>query len=338
MLAQPAPEMPRGSGWIYEPKWDGFRCLVFKDGDKLTLKSRNGKDLNRYFPELEEALLMLRAEKCVLDGEIVIPEGKGLSFDNLLQRIHPAKSRIEKLSRETPALLLVFDLLVDAQGNDVAALPLSDRRKRLVQFSERYLPAGGRVILSPFSTKYSDTKSWLKKSGNSLDGIIAKRADAPYLFGQREGMQKIKFKKTADCVVGGFRYASKKKVVGSLLLGLYDQHGDLDHVGFTSSLKAAEREEWLKRLEPLIGPPGFTGLAPGGPSRWATERTTEWVPLKTKIVVEVEFDHFTGGRFRHGTKLLRIRPDKNPKACSIRQVENESRGTLLILPQVKQSS
>jgi ATP-dependent DNA ligase len=314
-------EIPAGKNWEYEPKWDGFRCLAFRDGDDVKLQSKSGQPLERYFPEIVELLLKLKARRFVLDGELVIPVKDGLSFDDLLQRIHPAASRILKLSRATPAHFIVFDILVDDTGKAVYELPLENRRKKLESFAKKYLVKNKSIELSPKTSNITLARKWLSTAGLKLDGVIAKRLDLAYRSGERDGMQKVKKMRTADCVVGGFRYASKGKFVGSLLLGLYDDEGLLHHVGFTSSFNQTQRDELTKKLEPLIGPPGFTGNAPGGPSRWSTERSGQWEPLKTKLVVEVQYDHFTGGRFRHGTKLLRWRLEKKPRQCTFEQVK-----------------
>jgi ATP-dependent DNA ligase len=324
-------EIPTGPEWQYEPKWDGFRCLAFRDGSQLDLQSKAGQTLGRYFPELVQALLAVKAPQFVLDGEIIIPAGKNLSFDDLLMRIHPAASRIQKLAKETPATLIVFDLLVDERGASLVAMPLAERRSKLEKFAKTYLQKNSSVRLSPVTNDLAVARNWFRTMGGGLDGIVAKRLDMSYRSGERAGMQKIKNLRTADCVVGGFRYASKGKVAGSLLLGLYGDDGLLHHVGFTSSMKAADRKEITNKLEALVKPPGFTGRAPGGPSRWSTERSAEWQPLEPKLVVEVQYDHFTGGRFRHGTKLLRWRPDKTPKQCTMSQVERESRSPLGLL-------
>jgi ATP-dependent DNA ligase len=314
-------KIPRGPEWEYEPKWDGFRCLAFRDGQKVELQSKAGQPLTRYFPEIVAALLKLKASKFVLDGELVIPVKDGLSFDDLLQRIHPAASRVQKLSRETPAHLIVFDLLVNDAGKKMLQEPLSKRRIALEKFAKKYLTKNQSIELSPRTESYPTAQKWLSSAGIKLDGVIAKRSDLPYRSGLRDGMQKVKRLRTADCVVGGFRYASNSKFVGSLLLGLYDDEGLLHHVGFTSSFNAAEKKELTKKLEPLIKPPGFTGNKPGGPSRWSTERTGEWEPLDAKLVAEVRYDHFTGGRFRHGTRFLRWRPEKKPRQCGFDQVK-----------------
>jgi ATP-dependent DNA ligase len=330
MEALPATELPTGDNWQYEPKWDGFRCLAFRDGKNVSLLSKSGKPLTRYFPEVVSALLKLTAKKFVLDGEIVIPLQDSLSFDHLLMRIHPAASRILKLSRETPALFLVFDLLVDESGKSLVMQRLSERRERLEAFARKYIKQEGTIRLSPATTKLQMARKWFRMNV-ALDGVIAKQRDLPYQTGNRNGMQKIKRQRTADCVVAGFRYLEKKPAVGSLLLGLYNHQGALDHVGFSSSITNEERPALTKKLRRLIGGPGFTGKAPGGPSRWSTKRSTEWEPLLPRLVAEVQFDHFTGERFRHGTKFLRWRPDKAPRECTFEQVERESGSALRLL-------
>ncbi len=319
MDALPVARIPAGPDWQYEPKWDGFRCLVFKDGGAVDLQSKKTEPLGRYFPELVAALEQVKADRFVVDGEIVVPAGAANSFDDLLQRIHPAASRIAKLSKSHPAKLIVFDLLVE-DGKEVAGKPLRERRRLLEKFFQRVMqhPA---LELSPASTQLKDAEKWLQSAGAVLDGVIAKRLDLGYQSGERTGMQKVKNLRTADCVVGGFRYAAQAPVVGSLLLGLYNREGLLDHIGFTSGFSQNERKKLLKVVEPLIEKPGFTGKAPGGPSRWSGKRSMEWQPLKPELVVEVQYDHFTGNRFRHGAKILRWRPDKAPRACTIDQVE-----------------
>jgi ATP-dependent DNA ligase len=331
MEARSVDEIPTGEQWQYEPKWDGFRCLIFRDGDKIELQSKSGQPLTRYFPDLVKAAGRLKARRFVLDGEIVVPSDGAFSFDDLLQRIHPAASRVAKLAEETPALLIVFDLLADADGKALLDLPLQERRERLEAFAKKYLKGQDRVRLSPATVRLADAKKWLKSVGATLDGIIAKRRDVEYRSDDRSGMQKIKNYRSADCVVGGFRYLEAKKLVGSLLLGLYDDAGLLHHVGFTSTIKNSERPELTKKLEKLIGPPGFTGNAPGGPSRWSTKRSAEWQPLKSKLVVEVCYDHFTGERFRHGTRLMRWRPDKAPKQCTFDQVKQKKANLMKLL-------
>ncbi|MCU1243753.1 MAG: dependent ligase [Candidatus Acidoferrum typicum] len=330
MEAQPATELPAGPEWHYEPKWDGFRCLAFRDDGKVELVSKSQKPLTRYFPELVAELSSLKAKNFVLDGEIVIPVDGKLSFDNLLMRIHPAESRIRKLSAETPCVFIVFDLLVDEYGKPLIGLPLHERRRKLEAFAKKYFKKEGLIRLSPMTRDLSVARKWFHM-GVGLDGIVAKREDLPYQSGERTGMQKIKKQRTADCVVGGFRYLEKKKLVGSLLLGLYNDEGLLDHVGFTSSIRNEDRQQLTKRLEKMIKPPGFTGKAPGGLSRWSTKHSMEWQPLEPKLVAEVQFDHFTGGRFRHGTKFLRWRPEKDPRQCTMEQVQREDRSALDLL-------
>lgn len=331
MEAGTARDIPSGPEWEYEPKWDGFRCLAFRDGDELSIVSKSGQPLARYFPEIVAALLALHARKFVIDGELVITQKRTLDFDALLQRIHPAESRIRKLSKETPATLIVFDLLVDDRGTDVTGRVLEDRRAALESFAKKYFAGQENVRLSPRTRDFETAKRWFKRMAGPLDGVIAKRLDHPYASGERKSMLKIKNLRTADCVVGGFRYGAKDRVVGSLLLGLYDGNGLLNHVGFTSGLTAANKPALTKQLESLIEPPGFTGSKPGGPSRWSTERSTEWEPLAPKLVAEVQYDHFSGDRFRHGTKLLRWRPEKRPEDCTIRQVRRESESPLTLL-------
>jgi ATP-dependent DNA ligase len=331
MEARSVDEIPIGREWQYEPKWDGFRCLIFRDGDKIELQSKSGQSLTRYFPDLVEAVGRVKAKRFVLDSEIVVPRDGAFSFDDLLQRIHPAASRVAKLSKETPALLIAFDLLADADGKSLIEVPLQERRPRLESFAKQYLTGQDRIRLSPATVRLTEAKKWLKSVGATLDGIIAKRRDIEYRPDDRSGMRKIKNYRSADCVVGGFRYLEAKKLVGSLLLGLYDDAGLLHHVGFSSTIKNTERPELTKKLEKLVGPPGFTGNAPGGPSRWSTKRSAEWQPLKPKLVVEVCFDHFAGERFRHGTRLVRWRPDKAPKQCTFDQLKQKKANLLQLL-------
>jgi len=320
MEAQSVEEIPVGPEWQYEPKWDGFRCLAFRDGRKIELQSKSGQSLTRYFPEIVEALGELKAKQFVLDSELVIPEGKTFSFDLLLQRIHPAASRVNKLSKEHSARMIVFDLLANANGKSMLTVVLRERREKLEQFVRVNFEDSDRIQLSPATDDIAQARKWFSAPVSNLDGVIAKRADLPYVSQDRSGMRKIKRRRSADCVVGGFRYGEKKKVVGSLLLGLYDEDGLLHHVGFCSSIKSQERPALSKKLEQLIQPPGFTGRAPGGPSRWNAGRSTEWQPLAPKLVAEFEFDHVSGGRFRHGAKFLRWRPDKDPKTCRMDQI------------------
>jgi ATP-dependent DNA ligase len=373
--AKPVKELPRESGWLYEPKWDGFRCLAFRHGDEIILQSKAGQPLTRYFPEIAAALRALPARKFVLDGEIVIRRGSGLDFDALLQRIHPAASRIQRLSQETPATYTVFDLLVDARGKPLVSSPLSARRMALQEFAsanigDEIVGKGGRqsrsgattkatsndamirIMLSPASSDFATAEKWMREgAANGWDGVVAKRLDCEYTSGERTGMVKVKRIRTADCVVGGFRWArsaktssakksatqepkkgarktvkNKSKEIGSLLLGLYNKSGQLDHIGFSASFAREERKQLKKILKPLMAKAGskgagFTGKAPGGPSRWTRDdRDTEWFPLKPKLVGEFQYDHFSGGRFRHGTKFLRWRPEKKPEQCTTDQL------------------
>ena len=321
MEALLAAELPEGECWQFEPKWDGFRCLAHRDGAEVTLTSKSGKPLARYFPEVADMIAGVKAKRFTIDGELIIPSGDALSFEALQLRLHPAESRVRKLAKETPAELMAFDLL-EVDGKNIADEPLSKRRQKLESFFAKNRTDG--LLLSPMTRDRATALRWLKRSGGALDGVIAKRIDQPYRSGER-AMVKVKQQRSADCVVGGFRYAEKKHEVGSLLLGLYDDEGLLNHVGFTSAIPAKERAQLTEDLEDLIEPPGFTGNAPGGPSRWNTERTAQWQPLKPKLVVEVRYDQVTGQRFRHGTALLRWRPDKDPRQCTFEQLAPELR-------------
>lgn len=317
-------EIPTGEDWQYEPKWDGFRCLVFRRGEKVELQSKSGRPLTRYFPDVVEAMLALRSSRFVLDGEIIVWVDGQPSFDDLLQRIHPAESRVKRLATATPANFVAFDLLEDEAGAVLTHLPLIGRRKKLEALARKNFKKGGRIELSQATRELSVARRWFASRNIGFDGIVAKRLDMDYRSGERTGMQKIKRMRTADCVVAGFRYASKGKTIGSLLLGLYDKAGLLHHVGFTSAFKAADRPALTRQMERLKKPVakggGFSGRSPGGPSRFSTERSGEWEPLDPELVVEVHWDHFTGGRFRHGTKLLRFRPEKSPRQCTMDQI------------------
>jgi ATP-dependent DNA ligase len=319
MEALLAAELPEGAEWQYEPKWDGFRCIARRDGETVEMISRSGKPLGRYFPEVLGMLGRMKEQRFTLDGELIIPLNDRLDFEALQMRLHPAVSRVRKLSDETPAQLMLFDVL-QTGAKSFDEKPLSERRKALEKFYKVNAVKG--LLLSPATTDRNVALEWLKRSGGALDGVVAKPLDQPYRFGER-AMVKVKQLRTADCVVGGFRYAEKKHEVGSLLLGLYDSGGKLHHVGFTSAIPAKERPELTKTLEALVKAPGFTGNAPGGPSRWNTERTGQWEPLKPKLVVEVRYDQVTGRRFRHGTALLRWRLDKTPKQCTFQQLAPE---------------
>ena len=324
-------EIPAGHEWQYEPKWDGFRCLAFRDGDEVQLQSKAGQPLARYFPELVEAVKALGPKKFVLDSEIAIPVGQKLSFEDLQLRLHPAESRVRKLAHSTPAIMIVFDLLVDEKGKSLVGEPLENRRAKLQAFAAKHFDKDGSIFLSPATTDIKIAKKWFTNPGESLDGIIAKLRNIPYSSGDRTGMQKIKQIRSVDCVVGGFRYGTNSKLVGSLLLGLYEDEGLLHHEGFCSAIKAHEKAELTRKLEAIRKAPGFTGRAPGGPSRWATERSGEWEPLDPKLVVEVAYDHFTGGRFRHGTKFIRWRPDKAPHQCGMDQIDQSGGRALRLL-------
>ena len=318
MEARTADRLPEGAGWQYEPKWDGFRCLAFRDGGEVDLRSKSGQPLARYFPDVAERLRKLGPKRFVLDGELVIPVDGQLDFEELQLRLHPAASRVAKLAAEKPASYILFDLLVE-RGRSLVQQPLSERRPRLEEFLLGL--ADERLHLSPATRSIEEALAWCEEVGQALDGLIAKRLDQPYRSGDREGAVKWKRLKTADCVIGGFRYGTNSELVGSLLLGLYDEEGLLHHVGYTSTIAAKDKPALTRKLEALRKPPGFTGRAPGGPSRWSTERSGDWEPLAPKLVVEVRYDHVSGGRFRHGTALLRWRPDKAPDQCKMEQIE-----------------
>jgi ATP-dependent DNA ligase len=315
--------IPDGPEWLYEPKWDGFRAIVHRDGDAVSIMSKHGQPLSRYFPEIVAALSALEHDGFSLDGELVVPDAGALSFDALQQRIHPAASRVTMLSRSTPALFLAFDLLRES-GSDVLALPLRERRAKLERFAQAF-PAGGAIRLSPATSERRIVDAWFARVGGALDGVIAKRADKAYASGKRDAAVKIKKTRTADCVIGGFRYAANERDrVGSLLLGLYDDAGLLDYIGFCSAFAVAERKALVARLQPYAGGSGFTGGAPDtAPSRWdrGTDRDKSFVALRPELVLEVAFDQVTSGRIRHGTKPVRWRTDKSPGQCTLEQLE-----------------
>jgi len=321
MEAKLVAELPDEPGWQFEPKWDGFRALIFRDGDRIEILSKSGKSLARYFPEIVAVVAAVACNAFILDGEVILPVGDVLSFDALQARLHPAASRIAKLSRETPAQVMLFDCL-GLEGRDLLAEPLDARRAALEGFHQRH--GGPALLLSDRSDDPAVARDWLARSGGALDGVVAKRRDEAYRPGDR-AMLKVKQHRSADCVIGGFRRASDGGGVGSLLLGLYDDAGRLNHVGFTSGLDAAARIDLLAKLEPLIEAPGFTGKAPGGPSRWNDGKESVWEPLRSELVVEVLYDQVTGQRFRHGTRLLRWRPDKAPAQCRMEQLIHELR-------------
>jgi len=323
MEARLVDDLPDELGWQFEPKWDGFRCLAFRSGYDVELRAKSGKSLSRFFPEVLAALRSLPPEQSVIDGELVVVADGAPSFDALQMRLHPAESRIRKLAAATPANYILFDCLMTPAGQSLLDAPLRDRRAALEDFYAR-LGTPGLFRLTPYTRRCRDAKRWLEDRGGSLDGVVAKRLDGPYVSGER-AMLKVKRLRTADCVVGGFRCLQDRREVGSLLLGLFNREGNLDHVGFTSTITNSERKALTKKLEALAGGAGFTGNAPGGPSRWSTERSAAWTPLKHRLVVEVCYDHVTGGRFRHGTRLLRWRPDKAPSQCTFAQIEPAGR-------------
>jgi len=325
MEAKLVDALPGEDGWQYEPKWDGFRAIASRAGSTVELMSKSGKSLARYFPEIVAALAATASTDYVLDGELVLPVGDVLSFDVLQARLHPAASRIAKLSKMTPAQLMLFDCLA-LDGETFVERPLSERREAIEAFHRR--DGTDVLLLSPLTHDLAEARRWLAASGGALDGVIAKPLGEPYHPGDR-AMRKIKQLRTADCVVGGFRRARDEPVVASLLLGLYDDDGLLNHVGFTSALGKEERPALTRRLEALIAPPGFTGKAPGGPSRWNDGKESPWCPLRPELVVEVRYDQVTGDRFRHGTGLLRWRPDKAPRQCRMDQLQHELRPSQL---------
>ena len=320
MEARSAETLPNEPGrWQFEPKWDGFRCLAFKKGGAVELKGKSGTSLSRFFPEVVATLLNAPFEQFVVDGELVVELNGRLTFDALQARLHPAASRIRRLSEETPARFILFDMLVGPDGSAVGGLPLAERRMALEAFGEKAAIAG-KLIVTPCTHDLAQATQWLDDfDRDGRDGVVAKRLDGKYLSGER-AMIKVKRLRTADCVVGGFRYRSGSLDVGSLLLGLYNAQGLLDHVGFTSRIANDERPALMRKLHALQAPPGFTGRAPGGRSRWSAGRSGEWEPLRPELVVEVRYDHVTGDRFRHGTRLLRFRPDKPARQCLIDQI------------------
>jgi ATP-dependent DNA ligase len=318
MEAKTADAIPdEGGPWQYEPKWAGFRCLVFKVGQEVELRAKSGKPLSRYFPEVLESFRAVAPARFVLDSELIIEVDGRSSFEALQLRLHPAESRIRKLAAETPATAVLFDLLATQDDAKLLEQPLSKRRSVLEDMMARLDPDAHR--LSPVSRDLKTAKAWLADKSGRTDGVIAKLLNERYLPGER-AMIKVKRLRSADCVVGGFRYLSNRPQVGSLLLGLYGEDGRLDHVGFTSTIANTERAELTRKLQSMKAPSSFTGRSPGGPSRWSTERSGDWVAVRPELVVEVRYDHVTDCRFRHGTKLLRWRPDKSPKQCTFEQI------------------
>lgn len=332
MLAKIAEELPPGDGFLFEPKWDGFRAIVFRSGDEAYIQSRDLRPLNRYFPELERACIERLPRGCVVDGEIVVVGAHGLDFDALQQRLHPAASRVATLSKATPASFVAFDLLA-AGGRSTMQLPQAERRVRLERLLGSVQPP---IHLTPATRDRAQAQDWLERfEGAGLDGVVAKADAAPYQPGKR-AMLKIKHARTADCVVAGFRwYRDTDDAVGSLLLGLYDDAGALHHVGVTSSFTLAVRRQLVHELAPLRhdalkGHP-WAGRAdaagdesarmPGGPSRWSAGKDLSWEPLRPQRVCEVKYDHLQGDRFRHAATFLRWRPDKPPQDCRYDQLE-----------------
>ncbi|HEX5998848.1 MAG TPA: ATP-dependent DNA ligase [Hyphomicrobiaceae bacterium] len=320
MEAQLVAELPEGDGWQFEPKWDGFRCLAFRAGADVEIKSKSGKSLSRFFPEVVANLRALVRPAFVLDGELIITMNGVASFEALQMRLHPAASRVERLSQESPGELVAFDCLLVEAGRPLLHEPMADRRRALEGFFREEGDRHG-IRITPVTRDRRLARAWLDKRQPAFDGIVAKRIDLPYRPGER-AMLKIKRIRTADCVVGGFRYESNAPLVGSLLLGLYDRKGLLHHVGFTSAIGGREKLALTRQLEKLIEPPGFTGSAPGAPSRWSSARSTQWQPLRPELVVEVRYDRLAGRRFRHGTKLVRWRPDKAPRQCTFAQLSS----------------
>jgi ATP-dependent DNA ligase len=347
MEARSADALPEGERWAYEPKWDGFRCLVFRDGADVRLQSKSKKPLGRYFPDVVDAVRALRPRAFVLDGELVVPDGDRTDFDALLQRIHPAQSRVAKLAASHPARLVVFDLLASGPRTSLLERAWQARRPALERWGERYLE-GTPCALSPATRDRDAALGWLEAL-RGIDGVVAKDRRSPYLAGSRDGVIKVKRIRTADCVVGGYREASRGGGVGSLLLGLYDADGLLHHVGYTSGLRDRDRASLLERLAPLVppqagespstgaasagdpAPAGFSGNAPGAPNRWSGGQEKPWTPLRPELVVEVAYDQVTHRRFRHGTRIVRWRPDKAPGACTLAQIERRGAGALRLL-------
>lgn len=328
MVKQPAPpkpmearlveRLPDSDGWQFEPKWDGFRALIERDAKTVRIWSKSGKPLGRYFPDIVAMLRSLDTRQFVVDGELIVPVGNVLSFAALQSRLHPSETRVRKLAAEHPAQLMAFDCL-GLDGEDLAGRPLAERRPALERFHAR---AGHpSLLLSPASTSPAQARHWLDSSGGALDGVVAKRLDEPYRFGER-AMQKVKLLRTADCVVGGYRTDADGNVA-SLLLGLFDAAGLLDHVGFTSAFSKADRSALKAVLAAHAGPPGFTGKSPGGPSRWSDGEERPWLPLRHELVAEIVYDQVTAHRFRHGTRFLRWRPDKPPASCTFEQLGRE---------------
>ncbi|MCA2207350.1 MULTISPECIES: ATP-dependent DNA ligase [Nocardia] len=333
MLAKSTPSLPREPGLSYEPKWDGFRCIVFRDGDELELGSRNDRPLTRYFPELVDLLKAALPQRCVIDGEIVVVTENGLDFDTLQQRLHPAASRVNKLAVETPASFVAFDLLANGD-RDLTGEPFSERRRELETLLQA---APGRIHLTPITQDPDTAQDWFTRfEGAGFDGVMAKADDLAYMQDKRV-MLKIKHERTADCVVAGYRMHKDGEGVGSLLLGLFDDKGNLHHVGVASSFTAARRRELLGELAPLrenalvdhpwrdwadaVAQANADGKMPGGVSRWTGGKDLSWEPLRPELVAEVRYEHVQSGRFRHGGRLVRFRPDRTPESCTYAQLD-----------------
>jgi ATP-dependent DNA ligase len=331
MLAKLSRELPAQGGMLYEPKWDGFRCIVFRDGDEVELGSRNERPLTRYFPELFQPLKEQLPPRCVLDGEIVIATGGGLDFEALLQRIHPAASRINLLAGQTPASFVAFDLLAEGD-EDLRPLPQVERRQRLKAVMRNARPP---LHITPCTTDRELAAEWFDAfEGAGLDGVVAKPDHLPYRENERV-MLKVKHERTADCVVAGFRWHKSGGVIGSMLLGLYDDKGTLHHVGVTASFAMAKRKELVDTLAPyrenaLESHPwkdwatamaAAGGRMPGGQSRWNAGKDQSWEPVRPELVVEVRYDHLQGDRFRHGTTFVRFRDDRSPEQCTYAQLD-----------------
>ena len=335
MLAKKVSELPPGEGWIFEPKWDGFRALVFRDGDEVFIQSRDEKPLNRYFPELIDPLKAQLPERCVLDGEIVIARDEGLEFELLQLRLHPAESRVKKLAGETPASIVFFDVLCEGDKS-LCDMPFSERRARLESLLSRAKPP---LHLTPATRDRTSAADWFRRfEGAGLDGVIAKSKDSTYQPNKRV-MLKVKHERECDCVVAGFRWHKRgdKTAVGSLLLGLYDDDGNLEHVGVCASFTDVKRRELVKFLDPfrtkaLDGHPWRAWAEaneadaephrrPGMQSRWSAGKDLSWEPLRPELVVEVAYDHMQGSRFRHTAQFRRWRADKPPRDCTFDQLE-----------------
>lgn len=334
MLAKAVHQVPRDPGLAYEPKWDGFRCVVFRDGDEIELGSRNDRPLTRYFPELVELLAQALPPRCVVDGEIVLVTDTGLDFDTLQNRLHPAASRVNMLAEATPASFVAFDLLA-LDDEDLTERPFQERRSKLEGILDDSL---ARVHLTPLTEDPDTAEDWFTRfEGAGFDGVMAKPADAPYQMDKRV-MWKVKHERTADCVVAGFRWHKDGKGVGSLLLGLFDDDGQLHHIGVASSFTAARRAELVGELEPLRENAGEThpwrawveaqsqaqqdgGRMPGGLNRWNANKDMSWEPLRCELVAEIRYEHVMAGRLRHGGRLVRFRPDRTPESCTYAQLE-----------------